>query len=121
MIQLSGLQLGKDIHISFTGLRPGEKLYEELLNNKENTLPTHHSQIMIGKVDKYELAKVENEISELIIAAHTQNAFDIVAKMKKLVPEFTSQNSVYEELDNKDITSHSETRETKVKTKNENQ
>lgn len=99
MIQLSGLQLGKDIHISFTGLRPGEKLYEELLNNKENTLPTHHPQIMIGKVNKYELAKVENEISELIIAAHTQNAFDIVAKMKKLVPEFTSQNSVFEQLD----------------------
>lgn len=99
MIQLSGLQLGKDIHISFTGLRPGEKLYEELLNNKENTLPTHHPQIMIGKVNRYELAKVENEISELIIAAHTQNDFDIVGKMKKLVPEFTSQNSVFEELD----------------------
>jgi len=99
MVQLSGLQLGKDIQISFTGLRPGEKLYEELLNDKENTLPTHHPQIMIGKVKKYELAAVENEISELIILAHTQEEFDIVSKMKKMVPEFTSQNSKYEELD----------------------
>ncbi len=123
MIQLSGLQLGKDIHISFTGLRPGEKLYEELLNNKENTLPTHHPQIMIGKVNRYELAKVENEISELIIAAHTQNAFDIVAKMKKLVPEFTSQNSVFEELDTDKELTNSETQKLKAETqtKKENQ
>lgn len=99
MIQLSGLQLGVDIQISFTGLRPGEKLYEELLNDKENTLPTHHPQIMIGKVKKYDFKTVENEISELIITGHTQEGFEIVSKMKKLVPEFVSQNSVYEEID----------------------
>ncbi len=121
MIQLSGLQIGKDIQISFTGLRPGEKLYEELLNNKENTLPTHHPQIMIGKVNKYQLARVENEISELIIAAHTQNAFDIVSKMKKLVPEFTSQNSIFEELDNeKEANKQNSQKENNVGIKNTN-
>jgi FlaA1/EpsC-like NDP-sugar epimerase len=120
MIQLSGLQIGKDIHISFTGLRPGEKLYEELLNNKENTLPTHHPQIMIGKVNKYELAKVENEISELIISAHTQDALDIVAKMKKMVPEFTSQNSIYEQLDNKKEHPDDSAKEIDEKIKNNN-
>ncbi|MDF1550699.1 MAG: nucleoside-diphosphate sugar epimerase/dehydratase [Bacteroidales bacterium] len=99
MIQLSGLQLGKDIQISFTGLRPGEKLYEELLNDKENTLPTHHPKIMIGKVKKYDLSVIENEISELIIAGHTQDNFAIVKKMKKIVPEFLSHNSIYEEID----------------------
>lgn len=120
MIQLSGLQLGKDIHISFTGLRPGEKLYEELLNNKENTLPTHHPQIMIGKVSQYELAKVENEISELIITAHTGDAFGIVAKMKKLVPEFTSQNSIYEQLDIENETHEKSTEELESNFKNKN-
>jgi len=99
MIQISGLKLGEDIQISFTGLRPGEKLYEELLNDKENTLPTHHSQIMIGKVKKYDFNVVENEIAELIILGHTQDNFAIVEKMKKIVPEFISQNSIYEELD----------------------
>jgi FlaA1/EpsC-like NDP-sugar epimerase len=99
MIQISGLKLGEDIQISFTGLRPGEKLYEELLNDKENTLPTHHSQIMIGKVKKYDFNVVENEIAELIILGHTQDNFAIVDKMKKIVPEFISQNSIYEELD----------------------
>lgn len=99
MIQLSGLQIGKDIQINFTGLRPGEKLYEELLNDKENTLPTYHPKIMIGKVKKYNLVEIENEISELIIISHTQDNFAIVSKMKKIVPEFVSQNSVYEEID----------------------
>ena len=99
MIQISGLKVGEDIQISFTGLRPGEKLYEELLNDKENTLPTHHSQIMIGKVKKYDFNIVENDIAELIILGHTQDNFAIVDKMKKIVPEFISQNSIYEELD----------------------
>ncbi len=99
MIQFSGLKLGEDIQINFTGLRPGEKLYEELLNDKENTLPTHHSQIMIGKVKKYEFSVIEKEISELIVLGFTQDNFAIVEKMKKIVPEFISQNSIYEELD----------------------
>ena len=99
MIQFSGLKLGEDIQICFTGLRPGEKLYEELLNAKENTVPTFHSQIMIAKVKKYDFEIVENEIAELIILGHSQDNFAIVEKMKKIVPEFISQNSVYEELD----------------------
>lgn len=99
MIKLSGLTLGTDIEIKITGLRPGEKLYEELLNNKENTLPTHHSQIMIAKVDTYELEYVQNKIAEIIETNETHDNMKIVSKMKDLVPEFISKNSVYEVLD----------------------
>jgi FlaA1/EpsC-like NDP-sugar epimerase len=101
MIQLSGLQLDVDINIKFTGLRPGEKLYEELLNDKENTLPTHHTQIMIGKIKKYSLNEIEKDISELILLGHSQDNFSIVEKMKRIVPDFISKNSVYEEIDRK--------------------
>ncbi len=100
MIKLSGLTLGKDIQIQFTGLRPGEKLYEEVLNDKEKTLPTTHSQIMVAKVRKYNFAQVSAQISELIELVKTQDNFKIVAKMKQIVPEFKSENSIYEELDN---------------------
>lgn len=99
MIKLSGLTLDKDINIIFTGLRPGEKLYEELLANEENTIATHHHQIMIAKVKKYEFEEVKEKITDLINAFTTQNNMQIVAKMKNLVPEFKSKNSVYEELD----------------------
>ncbi len=99
MIKLSGLTLGKDIQIKFTGLRPGEKLYEELLNDKENTIPTHHSKIMIAKVQKYDINKVESDIHELISLQKKHNNFDIVRKMKEIVPEFKSKNSIYEEMD----------------------
>ena len=99
MINLSGLEIGKDIEIKFTGLRPGEKLYEELLNDQENTMPTHHPQIMIGKVREYKLEEVTNQITELIALFDTQNNTIIVKSMKKLVPEYKSQNSIYEELD----------------------
>ena len=99
MIRLSGLELDKDIKIKFTGLRPGEKLYEELLNNEENTLPTHHSQIMIGKVKTYEYKTVQKDIIELIALFNQQDNTDIVRKMKTIVPEFISKNSVFEELD----------------------
>ncbi len=99
MIKLSGLQLGKDIQINFTGLRPGEKLYEELLNDKENTLPTHHSQIMIAKVRKYQFSEVKVQIKELLDLLAGQNNLKIVDKMKQIIPEFISQNSVYEKLD----------------------
>lgn len=101
MIKLSGLELGKDIQLVFTGLRPGEKLYEELLNNKENTLPTHHPKIMIAKVREYEFDAVSSEIQSLIDLFHTQDNLKIVAKLKSLVPEFVSNNSVYEVLDEK--------------------
>lgn len=99
MIKLSGLVLGKDIKIIYTGLRAGEKLYEELLANEENTLPTHHNQIMIAKVKEYDFDFVANQISQLITCFDEQNNTIIVKKMKELVPEFKSNNSIYEELD----------------------
>ena len=99
MIKLSGLKLGKDIQISFTGLRPGEKLYEELLADKENTMPTHHEQIMIAKVRNYEYDKITVLISDLIQLVDEQKNIEIVEQMKHIVPEFLSQNSVYEKLD----------------------
>jgi FlaA1/EpsC-like NDP-sugar epimerase len=101
MIRLSGLTLGKDIQIIYTGLRPGEKIYEELLNDQENTIPTHHSKIMIGKVRDYDFETVKNDIQSLLDLYNTQNQTAIVAKMKEIVPEFISQNSPYEHLDNK--------------------
>jgi FlaA1/EpsC-like NDP-sugar epimerase len=99
MIKLSGLNIGKDIQIKFTGLRPGEKLYEELLNDLENTIPTHHSKIMIAQVRHYDFEQVQLKFKELIKIQKDHNNFDIVRKMKEIVPEFKSQNSAYEELD----------------------
>jgi FlaA1/EpsC-like NDP-sugar epimerase len=99
MIMLSGLKEGKDINIVFTGLRPGEKLYEELLADHENTLPTHHSQILIGKVREYDYNEVKSIIDELIVSFKTQNNILIVQRMKDLVPEFKSNNSVFQKLD----------------------
>ncbi len=98
MIKLSGLELGKDIYLNFTGLRPGEKLYEELLNNSENTMPTSHKKIMVAKVREY-TDKVITDIEDLIELNTTHNNFEIVRKMKMIVPEFTSKNSIYESLD----------------------
>ena len=102
MIKLSGLTLGKDIQIKFTGLRPGEKLFEELLNDQENTMPTHHSQIMIAKVKEYDLYEISKEIDILIKLIDQQDDTRIVKKMKEIVPEFKSQNSIYEKLDAQD-------------------
>ncbi|HEX8514773.1 MAG TPA: nucleoside-diphosphate sugar epimerase/dehydratase [Bacteroidia bacterium] len=99
MIKLSGLVLDKDISIVYTGLRPGEKLYEELLATEENTIPTHHNQIMIAKVKEYDLEAVTSDITELISLFHYQDNMSIVKKMKSMVPEFRSKNSVFEELD----------------------
>jgi FlaA1/EpsC-like NDP-sugar epimerase len=99
MIKLSGLELDKDIKIAFTGLRPGEKLYEELLNDKEKTLPTHHAQIMIAKVKEYDLGEVSKEIESLISLFGSQNNNEIVRKIKNIVPEFISNNSEFEKLD----------------------
>ena len=100
MIKLSGLVLDKDISITYTGLRPGEKLYEELLADHENTLPTHHKQIMIAKVKEYDFETISSAINELIGLFDKQDNRSIVKKMKQLVPEFKSNNSIYEELDN---------------------
>jgi len=99
MLQLSGLKEGRDISITYTGLRPGEKLYEELLANSENTLPTHHSQILIGKVREYDFSEVKNIIEDLILSFDTQNNETIVQRMKELVPEFKSNNSIFQKLD----------------------
>ncbi|MCH2224934.1 MAG: polysaccharide biosynthesis protein [Crocinitomicaceae bacterium] len=98
MIKLSGLELGKDIEIKVTGLRPGEKLYEELLAKEENTLATHHPQILKAKV-RNESSKQIETIEELIRLFDDQNNMDIVTKMKVIVPEFISNNSDFEKLD----------------------
>lgn len=101
MIKLAGKIPGKDIDIVFTGLRPGEKLYEELLNNSENTLPTHHEKIMIAKVREYDFFEVQNQIDTLISRANHHTSMSTVSKMKEIVPEFISKNSIYESLDKK--------------------
>ena len=100
MIRLSGLELGKDIEIKITGLRPGEKLYEELLAKDENTLPTHHHKILKAKV-RVEDPNQKDAINELVELFHAQNNVDIVSKMKEILPEFISNNSTYEKLDKK--------------------
>jgi len=101
MIKLSGLVEGRDIEIKITGLRPGEKLYEELLAVEENTIPTHHPQILIAKV------RVENQetiqlIDDLIALFDAQQNVNIVSKMKEIVPEYISNNSEFELLDKKE-------------------
>ena len=99
MIKLSGLVLDKDISIVYTGLRPGEKLFEELLADHENTLPTHHKQIMVAQVKEYDFEEITNTVNELIALFDKQDNKLIVKKMKLLVPEYKSNNSVYEALD----------------------
>jgi FlaA1/EpsC-like NDP-sugar epimerase len=99
MIRLSGLELGKDIQIVFTGLRPGEKLYEELLNDQELTQPTHHNKILIAKVRENDFIFVAQNIAELLRLFDIQDNFAIVKIMKKLVPEYKSNNSEFEILD----------------------
>lgn len=96
MINLSG---AKNIKIEYTGLRAGEKLYEEVLSSTENTLPSFHNKIRIAKVREYGFAEVEKDINDLISIAHTYDDMAIVAKMKAIVPEYISKNSVYSSLD----------------------
>lgn len=98
MIRLSGKP---GIKIEYTGLRQGEKLYEELLNVKELTMPTSHEKVMIAKVREYDYDSVSRDIDELIDISYTYDNMKIVAKMKQIVPEFISQNSSYEILDRK--------------------
>ncbi len=100
MIQLSGLEEGKDIEIKVTGLRPGEKLYEELLAQEENTLPTHHPQILKAKIRIEDEAKIK-QIEDLIHLFEAQKNNEIVSKMKEIVPEYISNNSEFELLDKK--------------------
>lgn len=102
MIKLSGLQLGKDIMIEYTGLRAGEKLYEELLNVKENTIPTHHPKIMIAKVSEEDFDIVRERIKNLLKAAKQRDELNLVQIMKFIVPEFKSKISKFEKLDRLD-------------------
>lgn len=99
MIRLSGFEPGRDIQIKITGLRPGEKLYEEVLSDKENTLTTHHPQIMIAKVREYDRTLVVQKVNELIALFNSQDNMLIVSKLKEIVPEYISQNSVFSKLD----------------------
>lgn len=103
MVALSGLRLGKDIEIVETGLRPGEKLFEELLANNENTLPTHHEKILKARDRKYDYNKVMQQIDALSEALVDANPMELVSAMKRMVPEFKSNNSVYESLDVKQV------------------
>jgi FlaA1/EpsC-like NDP-sugar epimerase len=99
MIKLSGLELGKDIQIEISGLRPGEKLYEELLSDAENTLPTHHPKIKIAKIEAQDHAHIQSEYDKLLAAFNQPNHLVLVAQIKSLVKEYVSNNSVYEALD----------------------
>ena len=99
MIRLAGYQPGKDIEIVYTGLRPGEKLYEELLNQKELTMPTANEKIMVANVRENDYDTMSKLIDELIRSAQKGLTFPSVKMMKQIVPEFQSRNSIYEQLD----------------------
>lgn len=99
MIKLSGLVPDRDIQIVFSGLRPGEKLYEELLSEKECTIPTYHDKIKVSKVRQYSYHQVSKDINELIALNINANDLRVVKKMKEIVPEFISKNSRFERLD----------------------
>jgi FlaA1/EpsC-like NDP-sugar epimerase len=101
MIRLSGFEPGKDIEIVFTGLREGEKLYEELLNEKENTVATHHSKILKAHVPELNYNEVNNYIELFWDLINDRNELKMVALMKEIVPEFRSNYSRYEILDKK--------------------
>lgn len=99
MIELAGLTPDIDIKIEYTGLRPGEKLYEEVLSNEENTIKTDHKKIMIAKVRHYEYADVVSDYEEFERLSRNVEITETVALMKKVVPEFVSKNSRFEALD----------------------
>lgn len=99
MIKLAGYVPGKDIEIKFTGLRPGEKLYEEVLSNEENTIPTEHKKIKIAKVREYDFGSVCEKYDTLVDIAKSGDVTNAVRNMKRIVPEFKSNNSAFELLD----------------------
>lgn len=112
MISLSGLKAGVDIEIKETGLRPGEKLYEELLNEREHTIPTHHKKIMVARVRTYDYTDVCEHLERLRACLDRCVSHDIVAEMKHMVPEYKSNNSQWQAVDTeirteeKDLTMH---------------
>lgn len=103
MIQLSGLRYPEDLGIDIVGLRPGEKIFEELLSDGENTVPTHHEKIMIARLRENNISDFEDKIEQLICLRKKESQeafnFDLVRSIKALVPEFKSNNSIYQELD----------------------
>jgi FlaA1/EpsC-like NDP-sugar epimerase len=98
MIHLSGLKYPDDIDIEITGLRPGEKLYEELLTNEENTIPTYHEKIMIAKTENIHVENIRAKIEDLIVSQNLGH-IEIVKRLKAIVPEYVSNNSRFEGLD----------------------
>jgi FlaA1/EpsC-like NDP-sugar epimerase len=100
MIRLAGFTPNEEIKIKIIGLRPGEKLYEELLNDTSKTLPTHNEKILIAQDVFDDFSELNNSIQEMADKALILSNEEIVIQMKKLVPEFKSMNSVFEELDN---------------------
>ena len=96
MIMLSG---AKNVKIEFTGLRPGEKLYEEVLNELEGTKPSFHDKIRIAEVRVYDYKEVSKDVDELVELAKQYDDMATVKKMKEIVPEYKSNNSIYEQLD----------------------
>lgn len=103
MIKLAGLVPNEDIEIVFSGLRPGEKLYEELLNDDEKTIPTKHEKVMIAKVREYEYDEIKHKIEDLIYLSRDVNIPETVRLMKELVPEFLSNNSEFEKFDKANV------------------
>jgi len=96
MIMLSG---AKNVEIKYTGLRDGEKLYEEVLNDEERTKPTFNKKIKIAEVREYDFNEVEKQIGQLIADSYEYDVMKTVGQMKSIVPEFKSNHSVYEVLD----------------------
>ena len=103
MILLSGLEPERDIEIHFTGLREGEKLFEELLTNQENTIPTHHKKILIARVQEYPYEEINRYVELFTDLVNDRNELKMVALMKELVPEYKSNYSRYEVLDSKRV------------------
>ena len=99
MIELSGYIPDKDIQIKYTGLRPGEKLYEELLNDKETTFPTEHEKISAVKVEQYDPVSVSETVNKMIDLSKKVEIDYTIQLMKSFIPEFKSQNSPYERFD----------------------
>lgn len=111
MIMLSGMKPGVDIQIVETGLRPGEKLYEELLNDKETTIPTNNSKIMIAKVRTYDFDTIHSRIDTLVELADAGEVHDMVHLMKEIVPEYISNNSQFESIDQEIVHEHETTKQ----------